>query len=456
METRQDFRTVSDLVELKKNDIARANPEYQRGIVWTRDQQMKLIDSVMRGYQLPVIYLHYIKRTIAGMTRESYEIIDGQQRLQALHLFVEGSFRLYAANDEKARFPKFLKEQPCPWGEKNFQELSDELKQRLLETRLPVAFIETDNDNEVRDLFVRLQAGFPLNAQEKRDSYPGQFTDFILKLGGKPEIPRYPGHDFFKRVLGMKPGQDRGKTRQLAAQIAVQFLERHNNNPEYFSDINAQAIDNYYYVNLDFDSESASCNRLLDILSKLEQLLHGRKGPRLRAHDAMHMVLLLDSIWDDYTRSWEDKFAGAQDKFSQAIASASVAKSTNPPDPFWSQYGMWTRTNADRGETIRHRHRFYCLQMEEFLGGLTMKDTNRAFGPLEREVIYWRDEKRCGYCKAEVVWAEAEIHHIEEHSKGGKTELKNGVLMHRHCHPKGQAAVEFAERWKAQQEQKAD
>ena len=71
METRADFLTVRDLVDLRKSEMARPNPEYQRGIVWTRDQQMKLIDSVMRGYQLPIIYLHDIKRTIAGRTQES-------------------------------------------------------------------------------------------------------------------------------------------------------------------------------------------------------------------------------------------------------------------------------------------------------------------------------------------------------------------------------------------------
>lgn len=184
MKTTTDVRTVKELVDLRKHDMAKPNPEYQRGVVWTQDQQMKLIDSVMRGYQLPVIYLHDIKRVIAGRTYESYEIIDGQQRIEALRLFVEGAFSLYEPDDEKARFPRFLREQPCPWGGKDFRSLPVDLQAKLLDAKLPVAFIETDEGNEVRDLFVRLQAGLPLNAQEKRDSYPGDFTDFVLSLGG--------------------------------------------------------------------------------------------------------------------------------------------------------------------------------------------------------------------------------------------------------------------------------
>ena len=70
------------------------------------------------------------------------------------------------------------------------------------------------------------------------------------------------------------------------------------------------------------------------------------------------------------------------------------------------------------------------------------------FGSLERELIYYRDRKRCAVCRAEVVWVEADIHHVEEHVKGGPTALENGALVHRHCHPKGSAAAEFVKTWR--------
>ena len=82
--------------------------------------------------------------------------------------------------------------------------------------------------------------------------------------------------------------------------------------------------------------------------------------------------------------------------------------------------------------------------MESYIGNLTLKDPKRAFGSLDREIIYWRDGKKCGVCGSEVQWAEAEIHHIEEHSQGGRTELENGKLVHKHCHPKASAAKAFA------------
>src|SRR5438093_1158551 len=108
--TRQDY-SVEELLDLFKNQMLKANPEYQRGLVWTRSQRKKLIDSVMRGYPLPLIYLHYIKRAVAGMQREDLEIIDGQQRINALHEFGEGAWKLFhpIQDDAEARFPNFIK-----------------------------------------------------------------------------------------------------------------------------------------------------------------------------------------------------------------------------------------------------------------------------------------------------------------------------------------------------------
>ena len=452
MEAEQKFLTVKDLVELHEHGIAKPNHEYQRGDVWNLDQRMKLIDSILRGYRLPMIYLHYNEKNIGGMKQQSYDIIDGQQRITSLHLFAEGNFPLYEPGDPKAKFPKFIQEQPCDWGGKNIHSLSSELKDQFFEAKIPVATITTDDKNEVRDLFVRLQASADLKPQEKRDAYPGQFTEFILSLGGKPILPRFPGHPFFQRVLHMKPGRDRRSTRQLAAQIAMLYLERRTNGIEYFPDIGGKAIDDYYYANLDFNSESQECKRLRDILEKLDDLLGDGKLPKTGKHEAIHLVLLLDSLWDDYVRSWESHLQEAHGKFSKLLIEANKAKQDHEA---WLPYVYRTHASSDKSENIRVRHQYYTSKMMEFLGGLTLKDPKRIFGQTDKEIIYWRDEGKCQICDADVRWKEAEFHHIEEHSKGGRTELDNGALVHKRCHPKGAAqtrafARKIEERRKAQ------
>ena len=79
-----------------------------------------------------------------------------------------------------------------------------------------------------------------------------------------------------------------------------------------------------------------------------------------------------------------------------------------------------------------------------------LKDTKRLYGQIEKEIIYYRNKKTCAVCKDEIKWDKLEIHHIDEHQNGGQTTLENGVPVHASCHPKGQKAVEFAEKWKAE------
>lgn len=48
----------------------------------------------------------------------------------------------------------------------------------------------------------------------------------------------------------------------------------------------------------------------------------------------------------------------------------------------------------------------------------------------------------------DVVWEDAEVHRVTMHAKGGETTLSNGALVHKRCHPKGDAAVAtFAVHW---------
>jgi 5-methylcytosine-specific restriction endonuclease McrA len=241
----------------------------------------------------------------------------------------------------------------------------------------------------------------------------------------------------------MRPSTDRGKTRQLAAQIAKLFLDRRRSGNERFGDINSKSIDDFYYENIDFEVADPDAQRLVEILDKLTDIMRRSHHPKMRAHDAIHLILFVDALWDDYTRSWEGALIDALEKFSKKLLASKLTSSEGEADEYWLRYGQWTRVNSDRGDTIRRRHEFYIQKMSEFLGPLTLKDSRRAFGGLERELIYLRDKKLCQVCGVSVPWSEAEIHHVLEHASGGKTELENGVLVHQHCHPKGKAAKEF-------------
>ena len=288
----------------------------------------------------------------------------------------------------------------------------------------------------------------PLNSQEKRDAWPGNFTEYILKIAGKPEIARYPGHEFFAKVLRAKP-TNRGEYRQLAAQMVMlyQNAQRERQVLRYY----AEAIDAFYHKHLDFDTNSDDAKRFSQILDTLTYLLGDGKRKKIRGHEAIGLLLLVDSLWDDYTKSWQKQFADAFDEFRLKVGKATQERFDKPSGEYWAHYGQLTRANSDRAISIERRHAFFAEKMRDKIKPV-LKDATRNFGQLEREIIYLRDQKRCqvpGHGE-DVQWADAEIHHVKEHHDGGMTVLANGALVNKSCHPKSQKDVTaFAQHWQA-------
>lgn len=56
-----------------------SNPEFQRPAVWTVSQKQLLIDTILRGYDIPKMYW---RRISTGPDR--FEVVDGQQRLRTI------------------------------------------------------------------------------------------------------------------------------------------------------------------------------------------------------------------------------------------------------------------------------------------------------------------------------------------------------------------------------------
>ena len=86
---------VSDLVENYKdngdggafgyNDRLTIRPSFQREFIYGEKQRAAVIDSVMNGFPLNVMYW---SKTGA----ETYEVLDGQQRLTSIYIGLKGSY----------------------------------------------------------------------------------------------------------------------------------------------------------------------------------------------------------------------------------------------------------------------------------------------------------------------------------------------------------------------------
>src|SRR4051794_18806453 len=72
-------KTVQDVVSRYKDGHLNLTPGFQRDSVWTKRDRARLIDSIVRKYPLPSIFLY--QREVDGQI--IFDVIDGKQRIES-------------------------------------------------------------------------------------------------------------------------------------------------------------------------------------------------------------------------------------------------------------------------------------------------------------------------------------------------------------------------------------
>lgn len=81
-------RAIREMVRHVREGVIDTSPPYQRGLVWSDAQQEALIDSLWRGLGMPGIYMRQFPNS--SPSGAYWEVLDGQQRLNALVRYVSG------------------------------------------------------------------------------------------------------------------------------------------------------------------------------------------------------------------------------------------------------------------------------------------------------------------------------------------------------------------------------
>lgn len=197
-------------------------PEYQREpTVWDLDRKRKLIDSILRNFDIASIYLY--KREDGN-----YDCIDGRQRINAIISFLglnEGK-----DDDPENRYHnnfKFLSsdellglESLKDFHDKTWEQLDKTQKAKILEYKFNVIEIsDIDTDEELNLMFLRLQLGAHLNGGEKLKAMVGNMRDLIFKkFKDKPALGKHKYFDY------LNIPQRRFSQELTASQIAINFF----------------------------------------------------------------------------------------------------------------------------------------------------------------------------------------------------------------------------------------
>lgn len=132
--------------------VARLNirPKYQREFVYKEAQRNAVIDTILKGFPLNIMY--WVKNVDFGAECE-YEVLDGQQRTISICEYVKGSFSIQ-------------------WNDKSqyFHTLSKDLQEKFLDYKLDV-YVCQGSDSEKLEWFKTINiAGETLTNQELRNA----------------------------------------------------------------------------------------------------------------------------------------------------------------------------------------------------------------------------------------------------------------------------------------------
>lgn len=381
------------------------NPDFQRPAAWGTSQKQLLVDTILRDYDVPKLYW---RKT--GTKPDTYDVVDGQQRLRALWDFFDGHFKLPKDAD------------PIDGEEVAgcaYQDLPDELRSRFDVYALDVVVLEDTDEDEVREMFLRLQNGTSLKAQEKRNAYPGKMRDFVREL---------VQHPFFSSV-GF--ANSRFAFDHVAAQLVCLEIQGGPANVK-----NAD-LNRMYDGNRDFDSKGATAKAVRRVLDFLAAAF-SEKTPELERYNviALYCVvseLLRQYVIDEVRPIFHDWFIG----FDKTRRDQELKPLEEDADPEWITYREKISHSTDAAESIRWRMEFLMRNLLEYMPALSRKDGQRDFTHVQKLAIFRRDKGVCQLklkCDGvKLTWDDWHCDHITPWSKGGHTTVENGQVACSAC-----------------------
>jgi hypothetical protein len=180
--------------------------DYQREKIWSRENQELLLDSIVKNIDIPKLYLARAEEDDESF---DFECIDGKQRMATLLGFFkpetdQGNPLTVRIAGEKYTYKRLRKELPA-------------LAKKIEDFELTlVVYPHIDDEEFLREIFLRLQLGVRLNSGELLKTYTGRLRDFIYKEMGR-EAP------FLKRT---NLSEKRFSRQFTLAQICINSFRR--------------------------------------------------------------------------------------------------------------------------------------------------------------------------------------------------------------------------------------
>lgn len=168
-------KMISELIGMIRREELILQPEFQRKLVWNINHKSAFIDTILKGYPFPEIYLS--QSGIDFETLKSQQVVvDGQQRLSTIMQYVEG-----------------IPEQKWK-GIPLFKDLSTDQKNDFLNYNVVVRNLQDASEDVVKEVFRRInQTKFNLEQIEIQNAlYDGEFISAAKEIVTLNQLENFP------------------------------------------------------------------------------------------------------------------------------------------------------------------------------------------------------------------------------------------------------------------------
>lgn len=378
--------------------------KYQRESgTWTRADEQYLIDTILRGFGMPPIFLHE--------KGKNEFVVDGQQRLNTIWKFKDGKFPLSEKysddiiNDDKNK--KNNKGKAAYY----YKELHKEWKSIFDGYPLPVTYLKDYNDEEIRDMFRRLQHGKPLIPGEILNAYPGNIVLTMRKLAN---------HKFFKNIVAIK--EKRYKHYYLTAQLM--FLES-----EGIKDISPNYIYDFFEKDKNLTTNSKVYSQINKVLNYLSNVFQSKTPELKKPGWIITLYIFVAHLLGNYSMgNQKTNLKTFFTDFYQKII-------TVRRDVKLIKFNLAISKGTTSQSNIKLR---YETILDRFLDKYNPMrlDENRLFTRNQKIAIFRRDKEKCQICGRKMIFGNTNthFHHKDRYIEGGKTDIDKGLLTCRNCH----------------------
>ena len=294
------------------------HPIQRQSAQWTNLQQSLLVHSILANYPVPAVY---VEKTDSAETDDKgkaiykYSVLDGKQRMTTVFSFINGE---YALNEETPAAE--IEGETYTLAGRTFEELDEDVRQELLRFKFSIFAFEDATDDEIEEIFFRLNNSTPLSKPQKARPLMGtenaRFINSILT------------GSFFTEKCNFSKLQLRKSDDMCTLLQSMMLLDHKYNNYEYAS-ISADEVMKYSAAIKGNYSEEQK-DLLLEIIDYLDDAFD-EKEKLLKKINVPMVVIMADiaikeEIEPDEFHDWFLYFFVSNKEYSQYCSSGSIKK----------------------------------------------------------------------------------------------------------------------------------